>query len=153
MISHILVIDPSGVCIVDRNYGDVKTDPLLISGFLAAVVPRMKTLKLDLEEINKQLNERPESHFEAIKRKRWIIAGFSDKDVSRAELIYVLHEVTNLVLPKVGKPKGYSMMTDSEIKSISTEIDRLVNQKQNDLHAFFKERRSKLNKLKNRLKL
>ena len=153
MISHILVVDPSGVCIVDRNYGDIQTDPILISGFLAAVVPRIKTLKFDHEKINQQLNERSDSLFEAIKQKRWIIAGFSDRDVSRSELIYVLHEVASLVVPKLGRPKGYSYMLDSEIDKLSNEIDSLIERKRENLQIFMKEDKRLSNRVKRKFGL
>ncbi len=128
MIQQILVVDPAGPLLLDRTYADNEVDPHIISGFLAAVLPRKKKLGFDLEKINKEMNKNASeyNYFEAVTIKKWIIAGFATNDLYVADLILLLNDIGNIVYSALGAPIGYSMIENTIIDGIIRDIDNLL---------------------------
>lgn len=155
MIHQILVIDPAGPCVIERSYsGEAVPDPQLVSGFLAAVYPRKKKLGYDTEKINKQLGfDNDKTFFEAVRKNRWIISGVADSSkISVAELVFFLHEISNLILKEFGKPKGSSLIEIDNINRVSAKIDKLIDSKRNYLEEYAKSRSTLTNRILRRFR-
>lgn len=154
VIYQILVIDPAGPCIIERDYTDEQiVDSDVMSGFLAAVFPQMKELGFDLERINKEVNsQNATSYFEAISKHNWIIAGFSREDVSLFEFVFLLNEIGTLVFDTIGPPTGYSLIPISELDKIKKEIDILIEEKRSNLKDHIRNENKLMNRMRRRLK-
>lgn len=138
MLQQILVLDPAGPLIIERTYAKNDIDPHIISGFLAAVLPRRKKLGYDLEKINSEMNQsiRTNTYFESVKIKKWIVAGFATKDLYTADMILLLNDIGNIVYQALGQPIGYSMVEKSVIDSITQDIDNLLVTRQIRVDTF-----------------
>ena len=130
---------------IERSYsGAAVPDPQLVSGFLAAVYPRKKKLGYDTEKINKQLGfDNEKTFFEAVRKNRWIISGVGDSDkISVAELVFLLHEIANLILKEFGKPKGSNIIEIDNIEKVETKIDQLIIDKRSYLQEYAKSKKT-----------
>jgi len=107
----------------------MKTDPHLISGFLSAVIPRMKEFGYTLDQLHAEMSDDGKGYMEINLENGWISVGFASEDVNHRKLRNVLRSVSQIAEQHIGPPKEYIDLSKDDIRNFNKEIDVLIAQK------------------------
>lgn len=130
MLQQIFVISPLGPCVVDRCYEEFKMDPNLMSGFLAAVVPRMDQMGFTLDNIHAEMiGEDAETYLEIRVVEDWICAAIATHQIDHRKVIDILLEIGKISHKQLGDPYGIAVHTMDKVEETENKIDLLLAKK------------------------
>lgn len=129
MIHQILLVSPYGPCILDRCYAELKTDPHLIAGFLAAVIPQMEEMGYTLDSLHAEMIGDDNTYMDIQKFNGWICVGIADKVMSRERVTEVLREVGRISYNNFGEPGAIYNISIEHLDETEQNIDLLIAKK------------------------
>ncbi len=128
MIHQVLVISPEGLCLVDRTYDENSIDPFLVSGFLAAVLPRMEEFGFTLDSMMGELHSDKNSHLSVLMHNGLIYAGIASISVTRDELNLLLSSLSKEISAYLSEIPDFHSMTQDQLANLEDQIDITVSQ-------------------------